>query len=325
MARVLVGMPVYNGERYIAAHIQAFLDQTFEDFELIVGDNASTDGTEDICREFASRDPRIRYQRRDRNLGAAANVNLLIEACQCEYFKLAAYDDMHARRYLERCVDVLDWDSSVVLSYTGICLIDEAGVPLPLNPKTGNFVDFSGRVWALDPRSRRMSSTKPNERYHDMIHHTILVAEIWGVMRHSALMKTKRFLPYFGSDRPMLAEVALAGQFYQVQETLFSLRLHPTNTTRQSWRTRGDAVAPMASALSKRFSGLQTFRDFGRAIWNADLSSSEKARCYWSWFMLLADRRIISKIFLPGPHNFFGINVQPGRTFVQALKRVSRT
>ena len=306
--RLVVGMPVFNGERFIAGHIQAFLDQTFEDFELLIGDNASTDRTQEICLDFAAKDPRVRYVRREKNLGAAANANLLIEACEAEYFKFAAFDDMHAPEHLERCVAALDEDPSVVLACTGVQLIDDRGAQVPWDEERGRFVDYSGRAWSLDPPTRRMSSPKAWQRYHDMIHHTVLVAEIWGVMRHDALLRTKRFLRYFGSDRPMLAELALAGRFHLVPEPLFSLRLHPGNTTRQTWRTRGNGIDPTASALTMRFTGLQAYRDFGRAIWNADVGLADKMHCAVSWVSLLANRRVLHKLFVPGPHNYFGFH-----------------
>ena len=70
-----VGLPVYNGEAHLAKALDAVLDQDLEDFEVIVCDNASTDATADIARDYASRDARIRYHRNPRNLGLAGNFN----------------------------------------------------------------------------------------------------------------------------------------------------------------------------------------------------------------------------------------------------------
>ena len=106
--RVSIGMPVYNGADHVAKAIQAILSQTFEDFELVISDNASSDGTDQICRRYAALDPRIRYCRNDHNLGAAANYNRVFELARAEYFKWAAHDDLYAPEYLERCVAELD-------------------------------------------------------------------------------------------------------------------------------------------------------------------------------------------------------------------------
>jgi glycosyltransferase involved in cell wall biosynthesis len=63
LPRVRIGLPAYNGERHLPAALDSLLAQTYGDFELIISDNASTDRTEEICREYAARDSRIRYHR----------------------------------------------------------------------------------------------------------------------------------------------------------------------------------------------------------------------------------------------------------------------
>ena len=77
--RLSIGLPVYNGEEYLAESLDALLGQTYEDFELVISDNASTDGTQEICREYAARDSRIRYLRLPRNIGAAPNHNYVFD------------------------------------------------------------------------------------------------------------------------------------------------------------------------------------------------------------------------------------------------------
>ena len=70
--RVSVCLPVYNGEQFVAEAIRSVLAQDFADFELIITDNASTDGTADICRQWCRADPRVRYHRAPVNRGLAA-------------------------------------------------------------------------------------------------------------------------------------------------------------------------------------------------------------------------------------------------------------
>ncbi len=97
---VSIGMPVYNGESYILDALNSLLDQTFIDFELIISDNASTDRTEEICREYAQRDARIVYFRQKENIGAAANFQFVLEHAHAGLFMWAAYDDKWAKNYL---------------------------------------------------------------------------------------------------------------------------------------------------------------------------------------------------------------------------------
>src|SRR5262245_17750978 len=91
---VSVGVPVYNGERYLDKALSSILRQDFEDFELIISDNASTDGTAEICKAYADKDRRIRYHRNTSNIGAAPNYNQTFEMARGEYFKWCAHDDI---------------------------------------------------------------------------------------------------------------------------------------------------------------------------------------------------------------------------------------
>src|SRR4051812_40201078 len=98
---VTIGMPVFNGARFLERAIDTTLSQDFTDFELVISDNASTDATEDICRSYLARDPRIRYERLPQNRGAAWNFgNVLVRADpSSRYFKWSAADDEHAPNY----------------------------------------------------------------------------------------------------------------------------------------------------------------------------------------------------------------------------------
>ena len=98
---VSIGMFVYNGEKYLRSTLDALLAQTFADFELIISDNASSDGTEAICREYAAADRRIAYIRHPSNIGPAANAKFVLEKARGEYFMWAACDDTHSLDFIE--------------------------------------------------------------------------------------------------------------------------------------------------------------------------------------------------------------------------------
>src|ERR1700758_837964 len=106
--RLTVGLPVYNGENYLAESIEALLGQTYEDFELIISDNASSDGTADICQRYRKQDSRICYIRQKRNIGLNPNHNFVIGQARGEMFKMASHDDLYARDLLKCCVEALD-------------------------------------------------------------------------------------------------------------------------------------------------------------------------------------------------------------------------
>ena len=126
-----MGLLVYNGEQYLAETIDSLLAQTFEDFELVISDNASTDATAEICRSYAERDSRIRYIRQAENIGAMGNFNFLFSQARGRYFKWAAADDLVAPTFLTRCIEFLDTQPDYVLCHTRTVTIGANGMELP--------------------------------------------------------------------------------------------------------------------------------------------------------------------------------------------------
>ena len=100
-AKVFVGMPVYNGERFIDEAIRSIRAQTLTDFVLLIADNASTDRTEAICRDHANADPRIRYVRHAQNIGAPGKPGITCSIrLPAPYFKWATANDTIAPEML---------------------------------------------------------------------------------------------------------------------------------------------------------------------------------------------------------------------------------
>jgi glycosyltransferase involved in cell wall biosynthesis len=120
--RVSIGMPVYNGENFIRTALESLLAQTFTNFELIISDNASTDATEIICRQYALQDSRIKYFRQPENLGPSNNFKFVFSRASAKYFMWAACDDMWDQSWLEKCVEILDRDEQVVLVFSNMKL-----------------------------------------------------------------------------------------------------------------------------------------------------------------------------------------------------------
>src|SRR3546814_9942917 len=129
--RVSIGLPVHNGGLLLPRALDSILGQSFPDFELILSDNASTDATAAICRDYAGREGRIRYFRQDRNLGAAGNFNFTFAQATGAYFKWAAHDDVLAPGFLTACVDLLSEDAGAVLAFTDVRLVNEDASLLP--------------------------------------------------------------------------------------------------------------------------------------------------------------------------------------------------
>src|SRR5262249_28756332 len=122
--RVSIGMPVRNGQAFIREAIESIQAQTFTDWELIVCDNASTDDTEKIVKQFAVNDPRVRYHRNPQDIGPANNHNVGFQLARGEYFRWHAHDDMIAPEYLAKCVEALDRDPTLVCAHTQTVIVD---------------------------------------------------------------------------------------------------------------------------------------------------------------------------------------------------------
>jgi glycosyltransferase involved in cell wall biosynthesis len=215
--RVSIALPVYNGEKYVGEAIESVLAQTFKDFELIVSDNASTDRTEQICREYVDKDRRIRYYRNKKNLGGAKNFNRAFELSSGEYFKWLAADCTIEPEFLERCVDLLDNDSEIILACTynvGRIEMDDITIR-----RKGNFA---------------LRSRAAHQRFRNALNRVVGRhgnGPIWAVMRSNVLRETSLLRSFIGSDDCILLELALKGKFGQVPEFLTLLRRHPESFT----------------------------------------------------------------------------------------------
>src|SRR5437879_4929447 len=212
--RVSIGVAVYNGERYLAEALDSLLAQTFEDFELTICDNASTDRTGEIGRAYAAQDRRVRYVRNPRHLGVGGNFRRAFELSRGQYFRWAAADDLSAPQSLERCVEVLDREPAVVLAYPKIRFIDEHGRVI---------LDYDDRLHLQSPR--------PRERFRQVLERLGRCNAAYGLMRADVLKRARLFGDFLSSDVVFLAELSLYGTFWEVPEFLFYRRFHPGAST----------------------------------------------------------------------------------------------
>ena len=230
MPDITIGVPVYNGERYLEKALRSVLDQTGVDLELIISDNASTDRTPDICRAFAASDRRVRYLQSESNQGAAVNYNRLVGLARAEYFKWAAHDDVLEPTFLRDCVWALERDERAVLSFPYAVVIDEEGAAV------GPEIMDEVVVRADTPHERLreyLASSWENPR----------CTAILGVMRTGTLRRTRLIGRYLSADRILLAELAMQGRFVRVPGVLLkrrrheesSMRAHVTAEARMRW------------------------------------------------------------------------------------------
>src|ERR1700758_3668274 len=122
-----IGMPVYNGERFLAKALDCYQRQSFTDFQILLSDNASTDRTEEIGRDYAGRDKRIRYHRNSCNIGAGGNYLRVYQLATSKYYKSAAHDDFCEPGFLSDCIEALESDPGLVVAFTKTRVVDADG------------------------------------------------------------------------------------------------------------------------------------------------------------------------------------------------------
>jgi len=275
--RVSIGIPVYNGERYLPAAVESVLTQEFEDLELILCDNASTDRTPEICREYASADRRVRYFRNNVNIGAVPNFNRVFSLARGEFFKWLPYDDLCYPAFLRRCIEVFEhMPGSTSLAFPLCEIIDE----------NGDFrTDLVEDVETAAPR--------PHRRLWRVLLRRRSAQALCGLIRSVHLRRTQLRGSYVLDDMGLLAELSLIGSFVQIPEVLLKIRAHAANARTVYTDTRSHAIW-LDPANAKRGPVLnpnvRLFLECFRSIVHVPIHPLDKLLCCLSVPVAYADR-----------------------------------
>ncbi len=298
---VSIGLPVYNGERYLEKALDSLLNQTYDDFEVIISDNASSDATPDICHTYAARDPRVRYVRHDINRGAAWNFNYVFGLARGVYFKWHAHDDMLEPTFLEQTVAALDRNPQFVVAHARTRVVDAAGATL----------------YTYD-EYLRTESPLPSVRFRDLICIGHPCFQVFGLMRADVLRRTPLIGSYVPSDRILLARLGLLGMFYEAPEYLFISRRHPTQSVRAAKLRARAAWFDPANNGKIVMPYFRTLYEYVKAIRETPLPPDETRRCYGALVHWIASDRNWARL---------GNDVvQAGRQItVRAMRRVRRS
>ena len=248
--RLSIGLPVYNGDKFLAQALDCLLAQTFRDFEIVISDNASTDRTPEICLGYAQRDRRIRYVRNQRNLGLVENFNRVFELSTAPLFKWAAHDDLHRENYLESCLRLLGDNPDAVLAHSNAAFIDENGELFPFDAGNGSYIDPKTGVQERTDSAEIGDRAAAVNRFWQVLSRARWGTHIFGVIRRQALMQTRLHANFHTSDRTLLAELALLGRFRSSPERLFLKRLHPS----VSWTLNQEELRSYLSTSGETYS-----------------------------------------------------------------------
>jgi glycosyltransferase involved in cell wall biosynthesis len=258
---VSVGMPAYNAARHIQAAIGSILAQEISDLELIIYDNASTDDTEALCRRAAAENPRVRYFRNERNLGAAENYNLTLRVARGRYFKWSSSNDLCHPEFLRACISALESNEDAVIAY----------------PKTRLFTDDPG-VGESYPDHLGLEVDDPCVRFIRFVDGVGLNNIMNGVCRTDALRKVPPIKAYVGSDQVTIAAMTLRGKVVEISAEYFYRRMDPHSATRIAG---GEAVHRHYDPSGRKRMVFQLWRlhlEYIRAAISSPLSVHRRAR-----------------------------------------------
>jgi glycosyltransferase involved in cell wall biosynthesis len=256
-----IGVPVRNGEQYLGRTLACLAKQDFEDMDVLIADNGSTDATEEIARAAAAADGRIRYVRHDRDLGATANFNFVFTHTTGEFFAWLASDDEVDPQFYGRMVELLRDRPDAAAAMSRVRLIDSNSDPLEYadEPTNADYPD-------------------PVRRFSEMASFSHYCQFTFAVTRRRAMERTRLFLPFWSGDRLYCAELALTGSLVRDPEPLFFIRQHEARTTHRAIHNDWEVIRFYLTPSGSRAVTLHYARELRAAVHRAELSAEDRRR-----------------------------------------------
>lgn len=277
---ISIGVPAFNAEAHLAHTLESLLGQTFTDFELIISDNASTDGTRDIVEAYKAKDARIRYERQATNVGANPNYAHLVHVARGALFKWCSASDWCAPTFIERCIEVLGQSPDAVLVAPRTRLFQK-------NPD-----DYQDYPWDIE-----LTDERPSARLIRLTATLALNNAMNGVIRTAALRRTRVMDAYLGADYVLMGHLALLGKFRLIEDRLFYRRMDSGTATALAdreavWRHHYPTLSGRAP-----FQGIKRHLGWARITLSSSIPLIERLRslehvarrCFWDRKVILQD------------------------------------
>lgn len=251
---VSIGIAVHDEAMHLAATLDSLLAQDYPNLELVISDNASTDGTEAVCREYAARDRRIRYHREAENRGARHNFNQVLALSSGDYFTWASGHDLRAPSCVRRCVEVLEERPDVVLCYPRTLMV--------------GFDDDS--LEEIDGDTLETTGLPTAARLHHVIRYLAKGNAMYGVARARAMASLGGIRSVRQSDLAFLSELSLHGAFHQLDDRLFLRRQNRPAESRADATARQFAMLePGTTRKASRFPHMERAWVVQKAVWHS--------------------------------------------------------
>lgn len=234
--KIVVTIPVYNEGPYILQTLESVAAQTYSDFQVLIADNASTDETELVCRDFCTRDARFHYARHECNLGATANFKYCFDNTESELFMWLGGHDMLHPEFLQEACSRMEVDSGLSLVYSQTQWINEHNQVLG-HTNGGNYV-------FQEPLT-------PPARFIKMLNALDRCEAINQIIRRKFV--DLPFRPIVSADLVFLCHLAAHGPFARIERPLYIRREISKRTSTMMERITGKRVAPQYEELAAFF------------------------------------------------------------------------
>ena len=214
MPLVSVIMPSYNYEKYISEAIESVLNQTFDDFELIIIDDASQDNSKKIIQLFDKKNIKIRSFFHKENKGLAKTVNECIKKANGKYISYFSSDDIWFKEKLEKQLKILKKDEDLIVWSEGL-IVDAKS-------------NFTGELFTQ--MHSALNRKKSGDIFEELLKNNYICGQSLIYKREN--LKNVRFdehLKYLG-DYKFLVDLAKEYKFYFIPESLVMYRIHGRNT-----------------------------------------------------------------------------------------------
>lgn len=219
---VSIGMPLYNSEKYLKRSLNSLLDQDFKEYELIISDNASTDSTPEICREYSKKFKQLKINRNKKNLGVRANMRIVLEMAKGEYFMWAADDDLWSSDFISTLYEKLEMHPDAGVAMGAVRMVNEDGSLI-------NEIEFTGKD---NPDQKNFFNMVTTVAIPPQKHNLF----IYGLFRTEILKKAMDgFNDDSCRDRLLLCLIALTAGFKHVDRFLFTKTCYNVSSVRP-WR-----------------------------------------------------------------------------------------
>ena len=275
---VTIGMPIYNEDRFLEHALASLRAQDYENIQILISDNASTDGTGDIGRRAALDDARIRYSCTDENIGPAANFGRVADMAEGEYFMWAAGHDEWSENLISDSVAVLEANKDASLAFASSYWVDELG------ERDDRDTDYP------DTRGMSLLSRFFTVFWGNM--HPVL-----GVMRQSCFHRTRKMQSFPGADLVLLSELVLMGDFVLAPNAWWNRRdvrskeSHSERLKRYTEKEYGHAH----TFIDKKFPLLKLPLALISTVWSAQISWPQKLILLVALLPMLPVRYVVGR------------------------------